>query len=151
MADLTGELERLAALHRAGSLTDDEFRAAKARLLGDGRLAGERALAEFDAAAERQAEDAAWAWADRPRTRLHNALAGVSFGTGAVLLLVRYFLVPVEPWRTLVGVLALAPAAGGYYGGLPLLEKRRLKEVAARRAELVARIGALPPDDIRPA
>ena len=29
----TAELERLAALHAAGSLTDDEFKAAKARLL----------------------------------------------------------------------------------------------------------------------
>jgi hypothetical protein len=28
-----GELERLAALHAAGSLTDDEFSAAKRRLL----------------------------------------------------------------------------------------------------------------------
>jgi hypothetical protein len=32
--DETGELERLAKLHESGSLTDDEFGAAKARLLG---------------------------------------------------------------------------------------------------------------------
>jgi hypothetical protein len=32
--DLSGQLERLAALHSSGSLTDEEFRAAKARLLG---------------------------------------------------------------------------------------------------------------------
>ena len=39
LADLTGgdsveRLERLAALHRSGALTDEEFAAAKARLLG---------------------------------------------------------------------------------------------------------------------
>jgi hypothetical protein len=32
--DETGELERLAKLHESGSLTDEEFGAAKARLLG---------------------------------------------------------------------------------------------------------------------
>jgi hypothetical protein len=32
--DETGELERLAKLHESGSLTDDEFGVAKARLLG---------------------------------------------------------------------------------------------------------------------
>jgi hypothetical protein len=39
LSDLTGgdsveRLERLAALHRSGALTDEEFAAAKARLLG---------------------------------------------------------------------------------------------------------------------
>jgi hypothetical protein len=33
-ADPTAELERLAQLHQSGALTDDEFTAAKARLLG---------------------------------------------------------------------------------------------------------------------
>jgi len=32
--DTTGELERLASLHQSGALTDDEFAAAKAKLLG---------------------------------------------------------------------------------------------------------------------
>ena len=32
-ADPTAELERLAQMHQAGQLTDDEFTAAKARLL----------------------------------------------------------------------------------------------------------------------
>jgi hypothetical protein len=32
--DLTGQLQRLGDLHAAGTLTDDEFTAAKARLLG---------------------------------------------------------------------------------------------------------------------
>jgi uncharacterized membrane protein YebE (DUF533 family) len=32
--DTTAELERLASLHTAGALTDDEFAAAKAKLLG---------------------------------------------------------------------------------------------------------------------
>ena len=35
-SDLVGELERLAALHRSGAIGDDEFRAAKRRLLEDG-------------------------------------------------------------------------------------------------------------------
>lgn len=33
-ANPTAELERLAQLHQSGALTDDEFTAAKARLLG---------------------------------------------------------------------------------------------------------------------
>jgi uncharacterized membrane protein YebE (DUF533 family) len=32
--DTTAELERLASLHQSGALTDDEFAAAKAKLLG---------------------------------------------------------------------------------------------------------------------
>ncbi len=32
--DTTAELERLASLHTSGALTDDEFAAAKAKLLG---------------------------------------------------------------------------------------------------------------------
>jgi hypothetical protein len=36
-AALPAELERLAALHRQGDLSDDEFQAAKARLIGPGR------------------------------------------------------------------------------------------------------------------
>lgn len=32
--DTTAELERLAGLHQSGALTDDEFAAAKAKLLG---------------------------------------------------------------------------------------------------------------------
>ena len=32
--DTTGELERLAQLHQSGALTDDEFAAAKSKLLG---------------------------------------------------------------------------------------------------------------------
>jgi hypothetical protein len=32
--DATAELERLAALHQSGALTDDEFAAAKAKVLG---------------------------------------------------------------------------------------------------------------------
>ena len=32
--DATSEIERLASLHDAGSLTDDEFAAAKAKILG---------------------------------------------------------------------------------------------------------------------
>ena len=33
-ADTTAQLERLAQLHQSGALTDDEFSAAKSRLLG---------------------------------------------------------------------------------------------------------------------
>lgn len=33
-ADLAGQLERLAELHRSGALTDEEYAAAKAQLLG---------------------------------------------------------------------------------------------------------------------
>lgn len=32
--DTTAELERLAQLHQSGALTDDEFSAAKSKLLG---------------------------------------------------------------------------------------------------------------------
>lgn len=39
--DLLAELERLAALHASGALTDDEFAAAKAALLGRRRADGE--------------------------------------------------------------------------------------------------------------
>jgi hypothetical protein len=35
-ADATSQLERLAELHTSGALTDDEFSAAKARILADG-------------------------------------------------------------------------------------------------------------------
>lgn len=46
--DLTAELERLSALHRAGSLTDAEFAAAKAAVLSD-PAAADDAGAEVDA------------------------------------------------------------------------------------------------------
>ena len=42
-ADLAGQLERLAALHADGRVTDDEYRAAKAAVLGS-RLSVSRAL-----------------------------------------------------------------------------------------------------------
>lgn len=40
VSPMTTELERLAALHRSGALTDMEFAAAKAKLLGTTRPAG---------------------------------------------------------------------------------------------------------------
>lgn len=39
-ASASGELERLANLHKAGALTDSEYQAAKSRLLGQGSCQG---------------------------------------------------------------------------------------------------------------
>ncbi|MDN3922959.1 PspC domain-containing protein [Roseateles violae] len=105
------ELEKLAALHRSGALSDEEFARAKARVLGTGPTAS--AAAAGDAAAlaglnglRRSRSDrwlggvcggiaqatgvAAWLW------RLLACLLAVCAGSGVLLYLLLWIFVPEE-------------------------------------------------------
>jgi phage shock protein PspC (stress-responsive transcriptional regulator) len=103
---LADDLERLAALHRSGALTDAEFASAKARAIGVAPAAGSAPLAHGLQALRRSRADRwlggvcgglapatdlpAWLW------RLIFIGLAVCGGTGAMLYLLLWILVPKE-------------------------------------------------------
>jgi len=103
---ITDDLERLAELHRSGALSDAEFASAKARALGETPQAAGNAVLHWLHALRRSRSDS-WlggvcgglapvtglpAWL----CRLIFALLVVCGGTGVVLYLLLWILVPKE-------------------------------------------------------
>jgi phage shock protein PspC (stress-responsive transcriptional regulator) len=103
---ITDDLERLAALHRSGALSDAEFASAKARALGASPHAGVDGVVGWLHALRRSRDDRwlggvcgglapatglpAWLW------RLVLLLLGLCGGTGVLLYVLLWILVPLD-------------------------------------------------------
>lgn len=103
---ITDELERLGALHQRGVLSDEEFRAAKARVLGDaGRANSDPAIAALNRLRRSRSDSwlggvcgglaqilglAPWLW------RLMFVLLALCAGTGFMAYLLLWIFVPLE-------------------------------------------------------
>ena len=112
---ISDELSRLAEMHRRGALSDDEFARAKTRVLdpaGTGTRPDAPAVAAINSL--RRSRDGAWlggvcggiarctgvaAWV----WRLTFALLVMCAGTGVLLYLLMWILVPPEPWPLATG------------------------------------------------
>ena len=103
---LPDELERLAELHQRGVLSDDEFARAKARVMGEPAAApaapvtaingwrrslGDRWIGGVCGGLGQLTGVASWFW------RLAFVLAVVCAGTGLLVYLLLWLLVPSEP------------------------------------------------------
>jgi len=102
---MSDELGRLGELHQRGVLTDAEFAAAKARVLGEPVIGRPAAVASINALRRSQSERwlggvcgglgqftgvSAWVW------RLFFALLVLCAGTGVLAYLLLWFFVPEE-------------------------------------------------------
>ena len=103
---LSEELGRLGALHERGVLSDDEFARAKARVLSGAPSATVPAAAAFNAL--RRSRDDRWlggvcggiarvTGVDSWIWRLLFALMMLCAGTGVLLYLLMWFLIPADP------------------------------------------------------
>lgn len=115
---LTNDLERLAGLHRTGALSDAGFASAKARALG-GTLPGSDAVLHWLHALRRSRTDRwlggvcgglapltglpAWLW------RLIFVSLVVCGGTGLMIYLLLWILVPKEDAALRIGTASLGP------------------------------------------
>jgi len=103
---MSEELGRLSALHERGMLSDDEFARAKARVLGGApdvtapalqainalrRSRNDRWLGGVCGGVARMTGVESWVW------RLVFALLALCAGTGVLVYLLMWFLIPADP------------------------------------------------------